>query len=306
MATQDGRARDALVEAFRRHLQRRQGVGPVTLHNYVRYVRAFLDSIFGDGPVDLAAFGAAHVIGFISAHAQVYRVGTVKQAGTALRSFFRFLRVEGLRADRLEEAVPGVVERRLSGIPRHLDEESFRRLLSSLDRSSPCALRDRAMILCGARLGLRPCEVVGLRLEDIDWQAGTLRVRKRKTGRGALLPMPHDVGRAITAYLRRERPPTQSRHIFVLHCRHAGAPASPRVFGDAMRQALDRAGIAAPVRGPYILRHTLATRLIRRGASLKQVADILGHRSLEATQIYAKLDLPSLREVALPWPEVAS
>ena len=162
------------------------------------------------------------------------------------------------------------------------------------------------MILCGARLGLRPGEVVGLHLEDIDWRAGTLRIRKRKTGRGALLPLPHDVGRAIAAYLRGERPPTRARHVFVLHRLHVGAPASARVFGDAMRAALGRAEITAPVGGPYVLRHTLATRLIRRGASLKEIADILGHHSLEATQIYAKLDLPSLRDVALPWPEVAS
>jgi len=205
-----------------------------------------------------------------------------------------------------EEYLPGVVHRRLAGLPRHLDAGQLERFVAGLDRSTPRGLRDRAMILCIARLGLRASEVVRLRLEDIDWRAATLNVPTRKTGRGALLPLVADVGEALVEYIEHGRPTTTSHHIFVLHHRRVGEPASPQVVSDAVTAALDKAGVEAPIRGANLLRHTLATRLIRSGASLKEIADLLGHRCIETTQIYAKLDLESLREVAQPWPEVAS
>ncbi len=306
MIVQDEGTIDAALAAFDRHLHRTRGTHPVVRHNYTRYVRMFLGSVFGNHPVDLARPTAADVIGFMSTMAARYRPRGAKLVATSLRSFFRFLRTEGFREDQLAEAVPSVADRRLSTIPRSLSEEAFKRLLGSLDRSSPRALRDSAIILCLARLGLRASEVVGLRLDDLDWRAGTLHVRARKTGRGAILPLPRDVGRAIVAYLRSGRPPTPERHVFVLHGLRVGAPATRQVVGDAVERALRRAGIAAPVRGAYLLRHTLATRMLRRGANLKQIADLLGHRCLNTTVIYAKVDLSSLGEVALPWPEVAS
>jgi len=162
------------------------------------------------------------------------------------------------------------------------------------------------MILCTARLGLRAGEVTGVLLEDIDWRGAVLHVRSRKTGRGARLPLPADVGEAIVEYLRHGRPATSCRHVFVLHHLRPGEAATKRTVYDAVKVALDRARIDAPIRGPNLLRHSLATGLIRRGASLKEIADLLGHRRLETTQVYAKLDLASLRTVAQPWPEVTS
>jgi integrase len=152
---------------------------------------------------------------------------------------------------------------------------------------------------------LRPGEVATLHLEDIDWRNGTIRLRTRKTGRGAILPLPREAGRAIVDYLRQERPSTDQRRVFVKHLGgRTGAPISSGVVSAAVVRALQRAGIKSPLAGGYVFRHTLASRMVRHGASLKEVADILGHRCLDTTTIYAKLDVTSLGEVALPWPEV--
>lgn len=306
MEAQEGRSVDEFVEAFEEHLQRTRGTHHSTSRKDVYYVRLFIKYVGDEDLVDITGFTAPDVIGFIASLVGRYQPTTIKGVSTSLRRFFRFLRVEGLRDDYLDDAVPGVAYRRGAGLPRHLDGEQLERFIAGLDRSSPRSLRDRAMILCIARLGLRASEVVRLRLEDFDWRTAVLNVPTRKTGRGALLPLAADVGEAVFEYIENGRPKTKSRHIFVLHHRSVGEPASPQVVSDAVTAALEKAGVEAPIRGANLLRHTLATRLIRSGASLKEIADLLGHRCLETTQIYAKLDLESLREVAQPWPEVSS
>ena len=160
------------------------------------------------------------------------------------------------------------------------------------------------MLLLAARLGLRASEIARLGLEDIDWRAGTVQIRTRKTGHGALLPLPREVGEAIASYHHRGRPVSEDRHVFLLHQQRVGAPIARPVGGDVVRRALDRAGIQAPVRGANLLRHSLATDLLAHGASLKEIADLFGHRALTSTQVYAKVNIVALREVALPWPEV--
>ena len=229
----------------------------------------------------------------------------MKTVGTALRSFFRFLRTEGVGDGRLETAIPAVAHWRLSALPRCLSDEQLARVLASFGGSTPCVLRDRAIVFCLATLGLRPGEVAELRLEDIDWRQGTVHLGTRKTRRGAVLPLPREAGGAIVDYLRRERPRTGERHVFVQHLGHRrGAPVTSTVVSAVVGRALRRAGVEAPLAGAYVFRHTVASRMVRRGISLKEVGDFLGHRSLNTTTIYAKLDVPALSEVALPWPEV--
>ncbi len=177
---------EAALVAFDEHLGRVRGVCVGTRLNYGRFVGGFLKARFPDGPVEVAQLCAQDVVDFIAAAAGRYQPRTVELVATSLRSFFRFVRAEGLRADRLEDAVPMVPHRR-SGLVRHLDPEWLERLIASLERSSARGLRDRAIILCMARLGLRASEVTRLRLEDIDWRGAALRVRARKTGHGALL-----------------------------------------------------------------------------------------------------------------------
>jgi site-specific recombinase XerD len=229
----------------------------------------------------------------------------VELAASALRSFFRFLRAEGLRGDRLEDAVP-MVPRRQAGLVRHLEPARLEQLIASLDALSPRGLRDRAIILCIARLGLRASEVTQLRLDDIDWRNATVRVRARKTGHGALLPLTTEVGAALAGYLEHGRPATAARQVFVQHALRPGEPITSQVAGNAVRDALTRAGMDAPARGANLLRHSLATGLLARGASLREIADLLGHSSLATTRIYAAVDIAALREVALPWPEAMS
>jgi len=295
-------AAEDLLAAFDEHLRRTRGVCAGTRCNYQRYAGAFLHAVCGDGPVDARAIRAGDVTGFVGDLTCRYRPGTVALATSALRSFFVFLRVAGLRGDRLEDAVP-MVPRRSAGLVRHLEPGRLEHLITSLDASSPRGLRDRAIILCMARLGLRATEVVQLRLDDIDWRNAIVRVRSRKTGHGALLPLTAEVGTALAGYLQHGRPGTTSRQVFVLHWLRAGEPISTSIVGRAVDNALRRAGMDAPIRGANLLRHSLATDLLDRGASLREIADLLGHSSLATTRIYAAVDVAALREVALPWPE---
>lgn len=301
MGTRSRRSVEALLAAFDEHLRRVRGVCPAARRNYLRQVRAFLEEVSVGGVVDVARIGAPEVVEFIGTMAHRYRGGTVEIAATSLRSFFRFLRAVGLRTDRGEDLVP-MVPRRRSILPRYLGQPDFARLLASLDRTSSRGLRDRAIILCVARLGLRATEVVQLELDDIDWRNGTVRVRRRKTGHGALLPLPQRVGAAVADYLQNGRPETLTRNVFVLHMHRVGAPISVSIVGRAVDNALGRAGIDAPTRGANLLRHSLATDLVRRDASLSEVAGLFGHASLATTAIYASVDIGALRQVALPWP----
>lgn len=305
MATRGGLTLEEVLAAFDEHLRRVRGVCAGTRRSYGKYVGEFLVTVFADGAVQLAEVRACEVVAFVGGLSGRYRPKTVELAASALRSFFRFLRAEGLREDRLEDAVPMVPHRR-SGLVRHLDPGRFEQLIASLDSSSPRGLRDRAIILCIARLGLRAGEVVQLRLEDLDWRNATVRVRARKTGHGALLPLTGEVGAALAEYLEQARPDTCSRQVFVLHRQRVGAPISTSIVGRAVDNALRRAQLAAPTRGANLLRHSLATELLDRGASLREIADLFGHSCLATTRIYAAVDVAALREVALPWPQATS
>jgi site-specific recombinase XerD len=150
---------------------------------------------------------------------------------------------------------------------------------------------------------LRASEVARLGLDDIDWRNGTVHIRTRKTGHGAILPLPGDLGAALATYLRHGRPATSARQVFVLHHMRVGAPIDRHVVGDAVRRALRHARICAPMRGANLLRHSLATDLLSHEATLKEIADLFGHGSLATTGIYAKVNVVALREVALPWPQ---
>jgi integrase/recombinase XerD len=305
MTDRDRLTLEGLLAAFDEYLRRAKGVCPGTRRNYARYVGEFLVAVFGDGAVDFAEVGAPEVAAFVGGLSGRYRPRTVEAAASALRSFFRFLRAQGWCEDRLADAVP-MVPHRPSGLVRHLDPRVLEQLIASLEWASARALRDRAIILTIARLGLRPGEVVRLRLEDLDWRNAAVRVRARKTGHGALLPLTSEVGAALADYLQHGRPETDVREVFVLHWLRVGAPISTSIVGRAVRRAVDNAGIGAPVRGGNLLRHSLATELLAGGASLPEIADLLGHSSLATTRIYAAVDIGRLREVPLPWPQAGA
>jgi integrase/recombinase XerD len=305
MSVGSGWTTGAVVAAFDDHLRRVRGVCSGTRVNYARFVRLFLEQRFPDGRVEVAELDAHDVVEFIAAATRRYQPRTVELVATSLRSFFRFLRGEGLGRDGLEDAVPMVPHRR-SGLVRHLDPAPFEQLIRSLDTSSARGLRDRAIILCMARLGLRVSEVCRLRLDDIDWREGVISVRARKTGHGALLPIPADVGAALADYLQHGRSATAVREVFVLLSLRVGAPINDSIVGRAVDRALGRAGIDAPTRGGNLLRHSLATGLLARGVGLGEIAGLLGHSRLATTRIYAAVDIDALRQVALPWPGATS
>ncbi len=302
MAFQSRGKQEALVGAFERHLRKARGAAEETCRSYTRFVREFLTARFGGDRVEVERLGPSDIVEFVKAKSVRLQPRSLQLVASALRALFRFLRVEGVCDARLAEAVPTIAAWRHSTLPRSLADEQLCQLLTSLHGCAARERRDRAIVLCLSSLGLRAGEVAGLHLEDIDWRAGIVHIRTRKTRRGALLPLPHALGRALVAYLRSGRPLTRERHLFVVH--KSAAPMTSRAVRDVVRYRLRRAGIAAPTMGSHVLRHTLATRMVRRGASLKEIADLLGHRCLDTTTIYAKVDLPSLREVALPWPEV--
>jgi integrase/recombinase XerD len=199
-----------------------------------------------------------------------------------------------------------MVPHRPSGLVRYLEPGRLEQLIVSLDSSSPRGLRDRAIILCMARLGLRASEVVRLRLEDVDWREAVVRMRARKTGHGALLPLSAEVGAALVDYLQRGRPHTAVRQVFVCHRLRVGAPISDSIVGRAVDNALRRAQIQAPICGANLLCHLLATDLVGHGASLIEIAELFGHSSLATTRIYAAVDVAALRQVALSWPQATS
>lgn len=226
MSVRDGWTVVAALAAFDEHLRRARGVCTGTRRNYARFVGVFLQAVFPDGRVDVVQIRVLDVIDFVGAATRCYQPATVELAATSLRSFFRFLRAAGLRADRLEDAVPMVPHRR-TGLVRHLDPGCFEQLIASLDASSPRGLRDRAIILCMARLGLRAGEVTRLRWEDVDWREAVMRVRGRKTGHGALLPLTGEVGAALADYLP-ARPPGHPGEAGVRAASSAGRRADQR------------------------------------------------------------------------------
>jgi len=189
----------------------------------------------------------------------------------------------------------------MTSIPRAIPPAQIDQLLASIDRHTAIGRRDYAILLLLARLGLRSRAVVLLELDDIDWQAGHFRVRG-KGGRQTELPLPNEVGKAIAEYLRNGRPPSANRRVFLRGKAPVRGFSGSSAIGSLVRNSLKRAGINAPTNGAHQFRHALASQLLRHGASLTEIGEVLGHRSPETTKIYAKVDLEALRMLALPWP----
>jgi integrase/recombinase XerD len=297
---------DSLLKTYRQYQQRVRGLREPTLRDYERFARSFLRFSLGEDPVDLRRLTSAKVVQFVMSLRDRLSPRSMKHVRTSLRSLFRFLRVQGYGDERLEQAIPAVAHWRMARLPRCLTERQLAQVLAAFDPRRPCGLRDHAMVWCLSTLGLRPSELADLHLEDIDWRGATVRLRTRKTRRGAVLPLPREAGRAIASYLRKSRPTTIERRVFVQHLgHHRGERLSGHTITEVAARALARAGVDAALKGAYVFRHTVASRLVSRGATLKEVADFLGHQSLESTTIYAKVNLPALQDVALPWPQVS-
>ncbi|MHB8342268.1 MAG: tyrosine-type recombinase/integrase [Mycobacteriales bacterium] len=289
---------EELLADYGRYLSIERGLCDHTVfYAYVPAARLFLSGLDGANGPDLAALAAADVSLFLARECQKRSVSGARDLVCALRSLLRYLHLAGLIVAPLVWSVPSIADLRDRSLPRGLDPPVVRRLLASCDRRRLTGRRDYAILLLLSRLGLRAGEVAAITLEDIDWRAGMLVVHG-KGNREDALPLPTDVGEAIVSYLRR-RPRCQCRALFL----RVTAPQQGLnrcTVGWVVRAACDRAGLARV--GAHRLRHTAATGMLRAGASLAEIGQVLRHREQKTTAIYAKVDYAALRALARPWP----
>jgi site-specific recombinase XerD len=293
----------ALLEGqYERYLRSERGLVTATVVNYLPFVRRFLVERFGDGELRLLELGPSDISSFILRHARSMSPGRAKLMVTALRSFFRFLLQRGAIEVDLAASVPAVADWRLSTVPKYLRPDEFQGVLDACNQDSSTGRRDYAILLLLARLGLRGGEVVALNLDDIDWRAGQITV----AGKGLLherMPLPADAGQALACYLRQDRPACSSRRVFVRMKAPRRGFAHSSTVSTIVRRALERAGLHPAVKGAHLLRHSLATEMLRQGGSLAEIGEVLRHRVPATTEIYAKVDFDGLRSLAQAWPE---
>ena len=288
----------ASVVDFGNWMLRYRGITTQTVELYKRVIVSMLP-LLGDDP---ALYNAARIRQALESRASRYSPVTAKDFVTALRAYLRFLTAQGRCRSGLEAAVPTFPQWKLSTLPRYLAADDIERVIASCDDDPRCGLRNRAVLLLLARLGLRAGDIVNLRLEDIDWNEGTLRVLG-KGRREVRLPLPQDAGDALLTYLEQARPLVAIDRVFLCLSAPYRAFPSSVVVSDIVRSALASAGIAnPPSRGANLLRHSAATSMLRAGATLDAVSTVLRHRSLDTTAHYAKVYIAMLRPIAQPWP----
>lgn len=291
-----------LEEEFRQYLERERRLAPATVFHYLVFAKRFLALCFADGIVRLDCLRALDVVGFVQREAaRLHHPKRSKLMTSALRSFLQYARYRGLISIDLRSSVPTVASWSMASLPKALSSDEVQRLLAHCDRHTAVGRRNWAILLLLARLGLRAGEVVGLAFEDLDWEAGELCIRAHG-GNSDRLPIPQDVGAALAEYLRYARPSCSSRRVFVRMRAPIRELASSVAICSIVRRALERAGLNPPHKGAHLLRHSVATQMLRQGASLAEIGELLRHRSQQTTMIYAKVDLDMLRPLAQPWP----
>lgn len=289
-----------LIE-FDRYMGAVRGLATNTRRQRKRIVGRFLRERFADGPLRLATLTEADLKRFVLGDgSKRWSAGTIGVMAGAMRCYLRFRGLAGDPVGALAGTIPAAAHWRLATLPEVISQAEIDQLLGSFGEQFPSYKRAYAMVRCPADLGLRAGEVARLRLDDLDWGAGTLRVAQGKSRRTDVLPLPVETGRAIADYLRAERPQTANRAVFVRHCAPYDEPIGAGVVRRAVLEAYRRCGWTRT--RVHILRHSVASRLLRQGAPLKEIADILRHRSLDTSVIYTKVDDVRLAAVALPWP----
>ena len=296
---------DDELRRYAEHMDHVRGLAPKTRSGALRIARRLLCERFGDGAIDISAIKAEHVRRFFAQQAKLYRKpASVATVVATLRGYFRYRASLGDVVHRLIGALSYPASWRLASLPKTLTAEEVEHLVNSLGGAGRSLRRADAIVRCALDLGLRSGEVARLSLDDIDWRVGTITMRRTKGRRDDVLPLPATTAAAIAAYLQFERPKTSNRAVFMRHVAPRDEPVGPDLVRKTIRQAYVRAGL--PYTRSHLLRHTMANRLLAGGSSLKEVADVLRHRSLNTTLIYAKLDTRNLIEVALPWPGSAA
>ena len=297
---------DKEIQRFKIYLSDACGLSNSTIHYLARNIKEFLVERFGKRQIKYKNITPAQIIKYVSEKAKHYKPGSTKSLAYSLRCYFRFLQFIGICSRNLTNAIPTMPNWTLATLPKTLTKEQLARFIASFNRKMPSGMRDYAIALCFLELGIRASEATNLLLDDIDWENSTVTIRASKTFRSRILPLPVRLGRALVCYLKNGRPKTSSRTVFVRHAVPKGQPVTIYIVRAAIRYAHERAGLSSLFTGTHVFRHTLATTMHQKGATLKEVADILGHRCIDSTTIYTKLNLTMLTKVALPWPEVRS
>jgi integrase/recombinase XerD len=295
-------ALDRLREEYEAYLRHQRGLSEATIHHCLSFLRRFMAFRFGEKLGDLNNITPGDIVAFlrkIMAGAQPYRD---KTPPSHLRNLFRFLFWSGKTKRDLANAIPRVAQPPQSHLPRHLKPEAVEQLIDAVWSGDPIGRRNYAMMLLIARLGLRAPEVIAIQLDDIDWRASTILIR----GKGKLydrMPLPDDVGKAIVDYIRNGRR-GPSRTLFVSNKVPNRPFINAQILNTVLRDAFARTGLKPPQKyvGSHLLRHSLATDMLRKGASLDEIGDVLRHRSRMSTTIYAKHDVEGLRSIARAWP----
>jgi site-specific recombinase XerD len=293
------------LRRYDQYMAQVRGLAPKTREGALRLVEALLRKHFGDDAIQFEIITPERVRRFFAAQAKNYKMpSSLGVVVSSLRGYFRWRATLGDRTHALVGALAYPANWQQASLPKSLAPAEVEKLEAALGQSGPSMLRADAIVRCALDLGLRSGEVARLSLDDIDWDAGTITLRRTKGRREDVMPLPEATGQAIAAYLREERPKTQHRMVFTRHMTPRERPIGPDLVRKTIRQAYARAGL--PHTRSHLLRHTMASRLLAGGSSLKEVADVLRHRSLNTTLIYAKLDSSRLVEVALPWPGISA
>jgi len=297
----DDSKRISIESDFAGYLAQERGLKQDTIDTYLSIAGRFLSDQFDTGLIVLKDLHPNEIVRFILRNTETVSAKHAQLIVCSLRSFFRFLYQRGETAIDLSPSALTVANWRLSGLPKFLEPEQVQSLLQSCNQDSHVGQRDYAILLLLARLGLRAADVVHMTLDDINWEVGELIVRG-KSDRQERLPLPQDVGESLVKYLSHGRPRCSSRRVFIrIKAPHKGFSSSVAIC-NIVRRALVRARLNPAFKGSHLLRHSLATQMLRGGASLAEIGEILRHQRLNTTQIYAKVDLAALRAIAQPWP----
>lgn len=293
-----------LIEEYRQFLRGHRGVSEKTIQAHCSHVQSFLATLAEHAepaPAVIKNLAAPAVSRFIEDRAAVLTPSDRKRLCAAIRGFLRFLLLRGYLLRDLMSSVPVIPSFRLASLPQALAKEDIEKILGAVDRSTPVGRRDYAMFMILATYGIRGGQLCALRLEDIEWRRETLRIRAAKGGREVILPLLHAVGEALVDYLRNGRPRVSSREIFI----RVRPPLGPLggSLGQIIKPYARRAGVKALRVCPRVWRHGFASKMLAHGQPLKNISDMLGHRSIETTYIYTKVDIEMLRQAALDWPE---
>ena len=293
------------IREFDAYMLHVRGLSSGTRRHCTRLVRRFLQRRFGKRAVVMSALQPNDIRQFLAE--ELDKRSTYSNAAAlalALRAYFRYRSTQGDRVHHLTGVIASPAHWNLASLPRSLSNDEIERLLGAFPDTLPSSRRGYAMVRCALDMGLRISEIAKLALADIDWHNGTVTLRRNKSRREDILPLPAVTGQAIADYLRLERPPTTNPAVFARRLAPHDAPITADTVHRLIRDAYQRIGITHT--RTHALRHSMARRLLEQGSSLKEVADVLRHRSLNTSLIYAKLDSRKLAAVALPWPGSAT